>query len=133
MRFDPILGICSIGTGCCAASTNHESGTFMNGLRTLIRKCLLMTVVAAMATTNIALAETVLITGSNSGIGLEFAKRYAARGWLVVATHRRDTIPALLKSSPKNMTTSWSKRWTSRSSIRSMRLPKSSRMSPLTC
>jgi len=69
----------------------------MNGLRTLIRKCLLMTVVAAMATTNIGLAETVLITGSNSGIGLEFAKRYAARGWLVVATHRRDTIPDSLK------------------------------------
>jgi len=40
-----------------------------------------------------AVAETVLITGSNSGIGLEFAKRYAARDWLVIATHRRDTTP----------------------------------------
>ena len=41
-------------------------------------------------------AKTVLITGSNSGIGLEFAKQYAARGWDVVATHRRDTAPESL-------------------------------------
>lgn len=41
-------------------------------------------------------AKTVLITGSNSGIGLEFAKQYAARGWDVIATHRRDTAPESL-------------------------------------
>lgn len=41
-------------------------------------------------------AETVLITGSNQGIGLEFAKQYAARGWKVIATHRRDTTPDTL-------------------------------------
>ena len=40
-----------------------------------------------------ARAETVLITGSNQGIGLEFAKEYAARGWTVIATQRRDSIP----------------------------------------
>ena len=40
-----------------------------------------------------ALAETVLITGSNQGIGLEFAKQYAARGWTVIATHRREATP----------------------------------------
>src|SRR3990172_620192 len=38
-------------------------------------------------------AETVLITGSNQGIGLEFAKQYAANGWTVIATHRRTTTP----------------------------------------
>lgn len=38
-------------------------------------------------------AETVLITGANQGIGLEFAKQYAARGWTVIATHRRTTAP----------------------------------------
>jgi NAD(P)-dependent dehydrogenase (short-subunit alcohol dehydrogenase family) len=38
-------------------------------------------------------AETVLITGANQGIGLEFARQYAARGWSVVATHRRSTAP----------------------------------------
>jgi NAD(P)-dependent dehydrogenase (short-subunit alcohol dehydrogenase family) len=40
-----------------------------------------------------ARAETVLITGSNQGIGLEFAKEYAARGWTVIATERRDSVP----------------------------------------
>ncbi len=35
----------------------------------------------------------VMITGANSGIGLEFAKQYAAEGWSVIATHRRDKIP----------------------------------------
>ena len=33
-------------------------------------------------------AKTVLITGSNSGIGLEFAKQYAELGWTVIATSR---------------------------------------------
>ncbi|MEP7245876.1 MAG: SDR family oxidoreductase [Gammaproteobacteria bacterium] len=38
-------------------------------------------------------AETVLITGANQGIGLEFAREYAAKGWTVIATHRRGTTP----------------------------------------
>jgi NAD(P)-dependent dehydrogenase (short-subunit alcohol dehydrogenase family) len=37
-----------------------------------------------------------MITGSNSGIGLEFAKEYAARGWTVIATHRRSSTPDTL-------------------------------------
>ena len=41
-------------------------------------------------------AETVLITGANSGIGLEFARQYAADGWTVIATHRRSEIPETL-------------------------------------
>lgn len=43
-----------------------------------------------------AAAETVLITGANSGIGLEFTKQYAAKGWTVIATHRRSDIPESL-------------------------------------
>jgi NAD(P)-dependent dehydrogenase (short-subunit alcohol dehydrogenase family) len=31
---------------------------------------------------------TVLVTGSNRGLGLEFVKQYAARGWTVIATAR---------------------------------------------
>jgi NAD(P)-dependent dehydrogenase (short-subunit alcohol dehydrogenase family) len=43
-----------------------------------------------------AMAKTVLITGANSGIGLEFARTYAEMGWDVIATHRRDTTPDTL-------------------------------------
>ncbi len=39
---------------------------------------------------------SVLITGGNQGIGLEFARQYAARGWAVIATHRRSTTPEAL-------------------------------------
>jgi NAD(P)-dependent dehydrogenase (short-subunit alcohol dehydrogenase family) len=43
-----------------------------------------------------ARAATVMITGANSGIGLEFAKEYAAQGWTVIATHRRAEPPKSL-------------------------------------
>jgi NAD(P)-dependent dehydrogenase (short-subunit alcohol dehydrogenase family) len=33
-------------------------------------------------------SPTVLVTGANRGIGLEFVKQYAARGWRVIATTR---------------------------------------------
>jgi len=36
-----------------------------------------------------AAAVTVLITGANRGIGLEYVRQYAARGWNVIATARR--------------------------------------------
>jgi NAD(P)-dependent dehydrogenase (short-subunit alcohol dehydrogenase family) len=41
-------------------------------------------------------ADTVLVTGANSGLGLEFVKQYAAKGWTVIATHRRDGVPETL-------------------------------------
>ena len=44
----------------------------------------------------LANAETVLVTGANSGIGLEFTKQYLARGWTVIGTHRRSEVPATL-------------------------------------
>ena len=34
---------------------------------------------------------TVLITGTNRGIGLEFARQYAADGWDVIATARQSS------------------------------------------
>lgn len=43
-------------------------------------------------------AETVLITGANSGIGLELATQYAEKGWTVIATHRRASDPQSLAS-----------------------------------
>jgi NAD(P)-dependent dehydrogenase (short-subunit alcohol dehydrogenase family) len=51
--------------------------------------------IAATAPTTVR-AETVLITGANSGIGLEFAKQYAEQGWTVIATHRRRDVPDTL-------------------------------------
>ena len=43
--------------------------------------------VARQADTSAA-PGVVLITGSNRGLGLEFARQYAARGWTVIATAR---------------------------------------------
>lgn len=53
-------------------------------------------IVSAIHLTGLASAQapapaesvTVLVTGSNRGLGFEFAKQYAARGWTVIATVR---------------------------------------------
>lgn len=48
--------------------------------------------------------STVLITGANRGIGLEHARQYAAKGWIVHACARRpeaaDDLQALLSAYP---------------------------------
>jgi len=68
----------------------------------MLKKILLICAATVMSLP--AFADTILITGANSGIGLEFAKEYAAKGWTVIATHRRDTTPdtleALIKAHP---------------------------------
>ncbi|RPI60483.1 MAG: SDR family NAD(P)-dependent oxidoreductase, partial [Lysobacterales bacterium] len=53
---------------------------------------------AALAVPLAASADTALITGANSGLGLELVKQYAAKGWTVIATHRRDGVPESLAS-----------------------------------
>ncbi len=57
--------------------------------------CSILALVLAVGTLP-AHAETVLITGANSGIGLEFARQYAADGAVVIATHRRTSTPESL-------------------------------------
>lgn len=52
--------------------------------------------IASAAAPMPATAATVMITGANSGIGLEFAREYAAQGWTVIATQRRATPPKSL-------------------------------------
>jgi len=60
--------------------------------------------VALLSIIQLAQAETVLITGANRGIGLEFSRQYAAKGWTVIATHRRtetpDSLTELLSAYP---------------------------------
>jgi NAD(P)-dependent dehydrogenase (short-subunit alcohol dehydrogenase family) len=41
---------------------------------------------------------TVLVTGSNRGIGLEFVRQYAAEGWRVIACCRKPDAAAALKA-----------------------------------
>jgi NAD(P)-dependent dehydrogenase (short-subunit alcohol dehydrogenase family) len=43
-------------------------------------------------------ANTVLITGANRGLGLEFARQYAAAGWTVIATARNPADAADLNA-----------------------------------
>ncbi len=56
------------------------------------------------ATAQDARQPVVLITGSSRGIGLEFARQYAARGWTVIATARdpdgADLLQALVAEYP---------------------------------
>jgi len=59
-------------------------------------RTLLAGAVLALGCMTGAQAETVMITGGNSGIGLEFAKQYAAKGWTVIVTHRRSQTPKSL-------------------------------------
>jgi NAD(P)-dependent dehydrogenase (short-subunit alcohol dehydrogenase family) len=73
------------------------------GLRSLFLAALLALPAAVLHATETAVAPpTVLITGSNRGIGLEFARQYAARGWTVVATTRQpDEASALQELAAK--------------------------------
>lgn len=54
-----------------------------------------LTLCAALLSFSAAEAATVMITGASRGIGFEFAKRYAERGWDVIATARTpaDDVP----------------------------------------
>src|SRR5262245_13537937 len=42
--------------------------------------------------------RTVLITGANRGLGLEFARQYSAAGWQVIATARQPEAATELKA-----------------------------------
>jgi NAD(P)-dependent dehydrogenase (short-subunit alcohol dehydrogenase family) len=55
-----------------------------------------VSVVVALCFASLSQAATVLITGANSGIGLEFARQYAEKGWTVIATHRHSDTPKSL-------------------------------------
>ncbi|MBL8644646.1 MAG: SDR family oxidoreductase [Rhodospirillaceae bacterium] len=77
---------------------------------TITRRDALAVTAAAAALSTTASADdamTVFVTGSNRGIGLEFVKQYAAKGWNVIATTRSpDKADELKKvaASHKNVT-----------------------------
>jgi NAD(P)-dependent dehydrogenase (short-subunit alcohol dehydrogenase family) len=52
---------------------------------------------APAAAATAAASPTVLVTGSNRGIGLELVRQYAARGWTVIATARKPAEAAELQ------------------------------------
>ena len=60
--------------------------------------------VAQEASENLPYIPTVLITGANRGLGLEFTRQYVDRGWRVIATARRpdaaDDLNALAEKHP---------------------------------
>lgn len=49
----------------------------------------ILLILITLAGCNLTLADTVLVTGANRGIGLEFAKQYAEKGYTVIATARK--------------------------------------------
>ncbi|MDH4023180.1 MAG: SDR family oxidoreductase [Gammaproteobacteria bacterium] len=69
-----------------------------------LRRLLLLVLLGSTTVTadEPALQPTVLITGANRGIGLEFTRQYAARGWTVIATTRRPGAATALKQLAAN-------------------------------
>ena len=59
----------------------------------LAAACLLISPIAAQQ-----VPATVLITGSNRGLGFEFTKQYASRGWKVIATARNPETATELRA-----------------------------------
>ena len=70
--------------------------------RKLRRVALLAACLASAAVLAQQPSGTVLVTGSNRGLGLEFVRQYAARGWKVIATARNPEAPDLRAIAAKN-------------------------------
>jgi len=70
----------------------------------IVRSCLISLLCLILVLPAPAVADfnpeqpTVLITGSNRGIGLEFVRQYAALGWNIIATCRRPAEADILNS-----------------------------------
>jgi len=60
-------------------------------------RALVSLTLAVLLMAEVSHADTVMITGANSGLGLELARQYAQAGWTVIAVHRRNTTPPELE------------------------------------
>lgn len=65
--------------------------------RSILICCLLICASIGAAHAQQGQSGTVLITGANRGLGLEFARQYAERGWTVIATARDPGATALVE------------------------------------
>lgn len=63
-----------------------------------MKRLLIAATLACCFAAGVAQATTVLVTGSNRGLGYEFARQYAARGYTVIATTRHPDDAAELKA-----------------------------------
>ena len=90
----------SIPSNCASQMLRTLVGFALMGLALLIATVSPL----SMSRAQDADAPTVLITGSNRGLGLEFAKQYAAKNWNVIATARNpdaaDDLQALAEQYP---------------------------------
>ncbi len=91
-------------------ATIQSAGTSLSRRAVLVAAALALLVIwleTVPAAAQDADAPTVLITGSNRGLGLEWTKQYAAKGWNVIATcrtpERADALQALA-SEQENVT-----------------------------
>jgi NAD(P)-dependent dehydrogenase (short-subunit alcohol dehydrogenase family) len=70
----------------------------------LLAAIMAISLTATLGSIEPSLASTVLITGSSRGIGFEFARQYADKGWTVIATCRNpagaDALNALASKHP---------------------------------
>jgi NAD(P)-dependent dehydrogenase (short-subunit alcohol dehydrogenase family) len=60
--------------------------------------CIVTSTLAARQAPDATTSGTVLVTGSNRGLGLEFVRQYAARGWKVIATARNPDAATELRA-----------------------------------
>ena len=76
-----------------ATAPCNGNGRIRRRLVVLFSGCLLATMLPPATTqepsANLTYIPTVLITGANRGLGLEFTRQYVDRGWRVIATARR--------------------------------------------
>ena len=70
----------------------------VNAMKLLIGALVIAGFMVGIGATGSANAETVLITGSNRGLGFGFSKAYAEKGWTVIATTRNPADDADLKA-----------------------------------